>query len=120
MFTALPNGAYTVFVRDENGCVAESDTVLVDYVGTVSPEKVWGLPVQPNPSAGRFVLTMGNAPTGTLRADVFDAGGRLLLQQKHEPSNPLYSAPLDLTDFPPGTYTLRLVSGNLVGVVRLD
>jgi len=119
VFPDLPNGAYTVFVRDENGCVAESDTVLVDFVGTVSPEKAWGLTVRPNPSAGRFLLELHHAPTGTLHADVFDAGGRLLLREKHEPSTPHYTAALDLTGFPPGTYTLRLVSGNEVGAVRL-
>ncbi len=119
VFPDLPNGLYTVFVRDENGCVAESDSVLVDYVGTISPEKEWGLSVRPNPGSGLFLLVLHDAPEGTLRADVFDAGGRLVFQQKYEPANQKFSAPLDLTGFPAGTYTLRLVRGNQVGAVRL-
>lgn len=119
VFADLPNGAYTIFVRDENGCLAESDTVLVDYVGTVSPEQAWGMTVRPNPGTGYYLLVLNQAPAGVLRTDVFDAGGRLVLQQKHEPTQPQYSAPLDLTGFPAGTYTLRLVSGNQVGAVRV-
>ncbi|MBL7795023.1 MAG: T9SS type A sorting domain-containing protein [Saprospiraceae bacterium] len=119
VFADLPNGVYTVFVRDENGCVAESDTVLVDYVGTVSPEQAWGMTVRPNPGTGYYLLVLNQAPAGVLRTDVFDAGGRLVFQQKYEPTQPQYSAPLDLTGFPAGTYTLRLVSGNQVGAVRV-
>ncbi|MFN0013573.1 MAG: reprolysin-like metallopeptidase [Saprospiraceae bacterium] len=118
-FSGLPNGIYTVFVRDENGCTTESDSVLVDYVGTVSPEQAWGLSIQPNPSDGRFLLTLRNAPLATFRTDVFDTSGRLLFQQKHEPAAQSFSTSLDLTGFPAGTYTLRLVSGNQVGAVRI-
>jgi len=119
VFPDLPNGVYTVFVRDENGCIAESDSVLVDYVGTFSPEQEWGLSIQPNPGTGHFLLVLRNAPTGIFRTDVFDAAGRLVFQQKYEPTGPQYFAPLDLTGFPAGTYTLRLVSGNQVGATRL-
>lgn len=118
-FSGLPNGIYTVFVRDENGCIAESNSVLVDKVGTVSPEQAWGLSIQPNPGTGRFLLTLRNAPSATFRTDVFDTSGRLLFQQKHEPSARSFSTSLDLTGFPAGMYTLRLVSGNQVGAVRV-
>lgn len=119
VFPDLPNGAYTVLVRDENGCTAASEMVLVDYVGTVAPEQAWGLTIQPNPGTGRFLLTLRHAPSGALRADVFDAAGRLLFQQKIEPNGQQFSTVLDLTDLPSGVYSLRLVSGREVGAARL-
>ncbi|MBK9336778.1 MAG: proprotein convertase P-domain-containing protein [Lewinellaceae bacterium] len=119
VFLDLPNGAYSVFVQDANGCIAESEMVLVDYVGTVSLERAWGLVVQPNPGAGHFLLTLRHAPAGALRTDVFDAGGRLLFQQKHESNGPQFSTTLDLTGLPSGVYNLRIVSGRDVGAVRL-
>jgi hypothetical protein len=119
VFPDLSNGAYTVLVRDENGCTAASEMVLVDYVGTVSPEQAWGLTVQPNPGTGRFLLTLRNAPSGALRADVFDAAGRLLFQHKTDSNGQQFSTVLDLTGLPSGVYSLRLVSGREVGAARL-
>lgn len=119
VFAAVPNGTYTVWVLDDHGCIVTIDDVVVDFVGTVSPEAAWGLRVSPNPGSGLFQINMLRAPAGTLRTDVFDAAGRLVLSKQFEPVGNTLSGSLDLRGVPAGVYWLRLVSGNEVGAVRL-
>ncbi|MBL7775064.1 MAG: proprotein convertase P-domain-containing protein, partial [Saprospiraceae bacterium] len=119
VFAGVPNGTYTLVVRDANGCTATIPNVVVDYTGTVSPQAVWGLRVLPNPSTGRFRLLFGQAPAGRLQMDVFDATGRMVREQNTEGAGGESSFELDLTGFPAGVYTLRMTSGAQVGAVRL-
>lgn len=118
-FVAVPNGTYTLWVLDDHGCIVTIDDIVVDFVGTISPEAAWGLRVLPNPGTGLFHLKLLRAPAGTLRTDVFDAAGRLILAQRFEPVGGSLSASLDLRGVPAGVYWLRLISGNEVGAVRL-
>ncbi|MBK8966575.1 MAG: proprotein convertase P-domain-containing protein [Lewinellaceae bacterium] len=119
IFPAVPNGTYTLWVLDDHGCIVTIDDIVVDFVGTLSPEAAWGLRVSPNPGSGLFQLNLLRAPAGTLRTDVFDAAGRLILSQQFEPVGGTLSASLDLRGVPAGVYSLRLISGNEVGAVRL-
>ncbi|MCB0532551.1 MAG: proprotein convertase P-domain-containing protein [Lewinellaceae bacterium] len=119
VFPAVPNGTYTLWVQDANGCTFTIDDVVVDFVGTVSPEAAWGLRVSPNPGSGLFQINLLRAPAGTLRTDVFDAAGRLILAKQFEPVGNTLSGSLDLRSVPAGVYWLRLTSGNEVGAVRL-
>jgi len=117
-FNNLTPGTYTVVAIDANGCTA-SATNLVIISGTVEPTEVWGLEVSPNPSTGLFVLTLQNAPDA-LRAEVFDATGRLLRSLTLQPQGGQVSTTLDLQDLPQGTYLLRMSDGQNWGGVRLS
>ena len=119
VFEHLPNGTYAVRVRDANGCLLVVENIVIDFVATVEPGLAWGLSVQPNPSTGRFRLTLLQAPAGTLHAGVFDIAGRLVWDQTFEPGGGLFSTAIDLRTVPPGVYLLRLASGTQAGVVRL-
>lgn len=119
VFPGLSNGTYTVYVQDENGCLLTIENVVVDFVGTVSLEKAWGLVVHPNPGNGLFTLSFRDAPSGQLRVDVFDSAGRRLLEQRHTPQGGAWNIRLDLTGFPSGVYWLRLTSGSEAGMMRL-
>jgi hypothetical protein len=106
-------GGSTIMVVDANGCKATTT------IGTVEPTEAWGLVISPNPSTGRFVLTLQNAPD-VLRADVFDVTGRLLQSLQLQPVDGHLTTTLNLQDFPQGTYILRLMDGQNWGSVRLS
>lgn len=113
-FPDVANGLYTITVKDSNGCTAT--TQLTDIV---EPNAEWGLNVFPNPSKGLFQLTMNQAPA-TLRAEVFDAAGRIVRTLDFVPNGGEFSASIDLQDVPQGIYLLRLTDGASWGSVRLS
>lgn len=117
-FSNLAPGTYTVVATDANGCTVASTSLLVT-TGTIEPTEAWGLAVSPNPSTGLFVLNLQNAPDA-LRAEVFDATGRLMLSKDLNPISGQLSTTLDLQDLPQGTYFLRLTDGQNWGGVRLS
>lgn len=116
-FANLSPGAYTVVVTDANNCTASVSNLII-MSGTVEPSTEWGLSVSPNPGAGLFVVAMQNAPVA-MRAEVFDATGRLLRSLEWQSANGQMSATLDLQQYPQGVYILRLNDGKNQGGVRL-
>ncbi|MCE7924866.1 MAG: T9SS C-terminal target domain-containing protein [Haliscomenobacteraceae bacterium CHB4] len=118
IFPGLPNGTYTVTVKDANGCT-DTATVIINIIGIVEATATWGLIIAPNPSAGLFLLSMQQAPA-VLRAEVFDAAGRRIRSLDFSPAAGQFSATLDLQDAPQGVYVLRLTDGTNWGSVRLS
>ena len=117
-FNNLLPGTYTVVATDANGCTAASVAIIITS-GTVEPTEAWGLAVSPNPSTGLFVLSLQNAPDA-LRAEVFDATGRLMRSLDLQPIGGQLTTTLDLQDLPQGTYLLRLSDGQNWGGIRLS
>jgi hypothetical protein len=105
-------------VVDSNGCAATINTPLV-VSSVVEPSEEWGLSVSPNPGAGLFVLTMSRAPE-TLRAEVFDASGRMVRSLDFTPGGGTFTTSVDIQELPNGTYILRLTDGKRWGGVRLS
>lgn len=97
-FTIMEDGDYAVVVT-KGGCSATSACGLA--VGTVEPVKPGlGAAVFPNPSDGRFTLTLSWAA----EAFLCDASGRLLYRKYYRAgAHTVYVAGL-----PPGVYTLFL------------
>lgn len=118
VFSNLPLGNYTVGVVDANGCAATINTPLV-ISSVVEPAEEWGLTVSPNPGTGLFVLTMNRAPE-VLRAEVFDASGRMVRTLDFAPGGGTFSATVDIRELPDGNYILRLTDGKRWGGVRLS
>jgi subtilisin-like proprotein convertase family protein len=117
VFPNLTPGSYTVVVTDANGCTNVVNNVVVT-TGTVEPGAEWGLTVSPNPGEGLFVISMQQAPP-SLRAEVFDAAGRLLQSIEIQSPGGQSVTTIDLQDLPQGTYLLRLSDGKQWGGVRL-
>ncbi|MFN8304984.1 MAG: zinc-dependent metalloprotease family protein [Saprospiraceae bacterium] len=120
VFENVPEGTYTVTVTDVNtGCTATTEVTVI-IIGSVEPGSAWGLVVSPNPGQGLFRLTLHNAPAGALRADVFDAAGRLVLTQQLPTAGGEFQTTIDLQDVPQGLYLLRLSDDQNWGAVRLS
>ena len=117
-FNNLVPGTYTIVSTDAQGCTATVTNLLITS-GTIEPTETWGLEVSPNPSTGLFVLKLQNAPDA-LRAEVFDAVGRLLQTLDLQPVGGQLTTTIDLQDLPQGTYFLRLSDGQNWGGVRLS
>ena len=106
-------------VKDENGCTDTVSVLVNVMVGVIEPGTAWGLVISPNPGAGLFRLDMQQAPA-TLRAEVFDASGRILRTLDLTPAGGQFSTLIDLQDVPQGIYVLRLTDGANWGSVRLS
>jgi subtilisin-like proprotein convertase family protein len=117
VFPDLPNGIYTVYVRDANGCISTKTGVVVTS-STIDVVQRWGLQVSPNPGKGLFQLHMLQAPENLL-IDAFDATGRLLLQQRLQNPAGEWNAAIDLTTQPAGLYWLRLSAQGQSGAVKV-
>jgi len=118
-FIAPKSGTYTVVVTDHQGCTG-SATVSLIVSAVVEPGANWGLSASPNPGTGIFQLAAQNAPEGSLRANVYDASGRLLQNFMWATPGGQLSEGLDLSTLPPGFYLLRLSSSKETGTVRLS
>lgn len=120
VFENVPEGTYTVTVTDvSTGCTASTEVTVI-IIGSVEPGTAWGLVVSPNPSQGLFRLSLHNAPATALRADVFDASGRLVLTQALPAAGGEFNTVIDLLDVPQGLYLLRLSDDKNWGTVRLS
>jgi len=120
VFTDVPNGVYTVRVKDANGCIALIENVVVDVVGTVDPVAAWGIQVLPNPGNGLFHIVAARAPEGDLQAEVLDVTGRRLMYAIWTPQGGNFRETLDLQFLPQGHYVLRLTDGSSNGALLLQ
>ena len=94
-------GSYFVIITDSNGCASSSGTI---NTGLEEQFSVSALTIFPNPSDGRFTVTSGLNHPGTSAIRLYDAWGRLVIQQVSatEKTNMV-------TDLPAGIYQLEWV-----------
>ena len=117
-FTDLPNGLYTVYVRDIRGCIASTE-FLLDVDKTIDLATIWGVQVSPNPGSGMFQLMMANAPDA-LHVDVVELTGKILHRLDFNPGNGNFQTQIDLQNLPQGIYLLRLTDGVRTGALRVS
>ena len=69
------------------------------------------LTLYPNPSDGAVKLAFHQVPDGPYNVNIFDASGRLLqTQQVNYSSQSVSSFPLEVSQYPPGTYFIQVVN----------
>ncbi len=113
---------YTVV--DGNGCVhSEGLCTTVDFnvgIGGTEIASTEGLDVYPNPSTGRFTLSLEDV-TGVVRYSVYDAQGKEIAFDAFV-ANGITQETIDLTDFAEGVYTLQLntTKGSFTGKLVKD
>jgi hypothetical protein len=95
------------------------------YWGTVAANIVGGpsavntltanntsIEVYPNPTTGRFNITMHNLPAGSYAISLYNILGQKIIEQQTTASSSYYTMPMDISMLPSGMYFIRVVSGN--------
>jgi len=111
-FTAIANGSYAVIVTSAQGCSDQSDCITIDEVGIDQITNI-EMSVQPNPTAGELTVTMSTELTA--QAQVFDAQGKLVLNN----SNVSNGSVLNLSNMTTGVYMVRITAADSVQTFRV-
>ncbi len=107
VFANLPNGIYTVTVRDANGCTAVSEPVEIDIISTRTPEAEGPVRLYPNPNGGRFRIALAQPVAEGLYLWLYDLQGRLVWQQRYPEAAGQTLWEIHLADVPAGVYVLH-------------
>lgn len=111
-FTAIANGSYAVIVTSAAGCSDQSDCEIIDAVGLDQLATI-AMSVQPNPTAGELTVMMSTELTA--QAQVFDAQGKLVLDNQ----NVSNGAILNLSNMTTGVYMVRITAADAVQTFRV-
>ena len=108
--TGLIEGMYLVSVQDSNGCT-HMDSVYVSNVNDVGIGDYSSLNgqllVYPNPSNGKFYISIGDNHVGTIQVALIDLAGSVVHETVFEDASKLV---IDASELTKGTYILRVDS----------
>jgi len=112
----IPGGVFTVTVTDDNGCVASYPGIEVDEVVGVFELELMSFSMLPNPAHEYVVVQFDNVTHG---ADLVinDMSGRVVFEKRIASGEVSIHVPV--ADLSSGLYSVRLHSGNRVGVLPL-
>ncbi|GAB4491152.1 MAG: hypothetical protein OHK0019_10930 [Saprospiraceae bacterium] len=105
--TGLAPGYYSVIIEDANGCFLMLE-VPVGTVGTGQPEPFALLQLAPNPASESAVLKVKLEQSSTLEILVFNDLGQMLFLQKTEKRQTEHVFPLELGEWQPGIYVVKI------------
>lgn len=111
-FNALANGTYAVIVSTPQGCSDQSDCITIDAVSVEQLAEI-AMSVQPNPTVGELSISMPTDLTAT--AQVFDAQGKLVIDQ----TNVSNGSTLNLMNMTTGVYMIRITAADSVQTFRV-
>ena len=105
--TDLDAGTYAVFVVDASDCV-NSDTFVVDMVtGVFENDLAENIKLFPNPTTGKFQLSIELAAEKEVSVSVFDVTGKAILNHAKQPVL-IENRTIDLTNFADGVYWVQV------------
>lgn len=114
-FPELENGTYPIYVVDSNGCTTEA-SVLVDVVSSLGITKEDSFLLYPNPAKEVVYLDFGLVQNAPLTVTIFDAAGRLVLENTFIGESRFA---LDLKDLAVGFYEVRVHSESFLAFEKL-
>jgi hypothetical protein len=109
-------GTYTVVVTDDNGC---SWTEQVTITGLDEMGGFYTISVSPNPTSGRFNLTLGGIQNQLILMQVTDAQGRMVVQRNINKNQEVIVEALDITQLESGVYFLNLTIGQQLETIKI-
>lgn len=115
--TGLAAGFYNLQVTDANGCIYMHTPIQVNLLtGTTDPDFLSGIQLYPNPATDYARFDFGVALDEDLRMRIYDATGRLVMQETTIKAGQL-QAQLPLQSMSPGVYWVRLsgIKGHWAG-----
>lgn len=110
----LETTTYTVTGGGLELCRTEASvTVVVRGTVSTAPESAnRELQIFPNPTAGKFVITLDNNKTGAVKIDLYNALGNQILSVQDIKSATDYEKELDLNSLPRGVYVVAFTINN--------
>lgn len=115
----LASGTYAITVSDQQGCSESITVVLESVVPATEPESpINTLTLFPNPNDGQSLLNIELKQPEDISIFIFDARGARLEQIAYQQVSRI-SRQMDLSRYPDGVYSLRILAGGAVRTVRL-
>lgn len=119
-YTYTADGTYTVTLVSSNSCGSDTATeVITVIVSGIEDASAAVLKVNPNPSEGVFYITVDNAGISSMRMEVLDVHGKLVMSENESNMSSSYTKQIDLTSFAKGIYYLKLDTGSKVITKRI-
>ncbi len=105
-YTPTQSGIYVVRITDANGCVYRYSQGYVYSISTgINETETKNISIYPNPSTGIVDLDFNYQKFNTVKADVYDMYGKVVMSSKD-------NWRLDLTQLSNGVYTLAISLDN--------
>ncbi|TAL65055.1 MAG: PKD domain-containing protein, partial [Bacteroidetes bacterium] len=103
-------GKYNVSISNTKGCFTVSDTLKIPLGGTgiADIDPFAGVKIYPNPTPGLFTIEMDNPIFGELKIDIFNQGGKEILNIKFEKTTEHFSSQINLKGQAKGVYIISL------------
>lgn len=102
----LTAGTYTVTVTDQHGCTYSFTDVVVDMPDGIQQTNEDAFQIYPNPVMDRLVIVPGGKLTGKIVIRIFDAAGKLLMENEIDP----VATALHTAGLAEGVYQISIMS----------
>ena len=118
IFIDLPNGTYEVSVRDDNGCIEISDSILINITSIRELDFDLTFNLFPNPTQGIFNIEINQPTDQKLTLSIFDVSGKLAKEIQLNKNNRYLKEEINISNLPAGSYEVLLSDGEMFGRQR--
>jgi len=120
IYIASQNGMYSVAVTDSFGCSDTSLPISLLHLSVNDIADNVKVSLYPNPTSDNFYLNVEGLNQGKLTVSLFDIEGRPMFTNFAEVNTNRYSQLIDMSGYASGIYFLRIESGSLNLVRRVE
>jgi len=118
------NGAADGFDVDAvvalQACSNGANSRMANTDNITEPDAEWTANLYPNPTSDRANLELVDLPTDdVITYELFDATGRLLVQEKHQLRDGQINISIDVKHLPMGSYQVRIITSVGLKVLKL-
>lgn len=118
-FTGTANIAAAAINECGEGEWSETASVFIKSTVGINESLSNNVKVYPNPSAGRFTISLDQLTSGTMQIQVTNVVGELVFNDTKEVFGGSYTGELNLEKLPNGVYMITIESGKTMGVQRI-